>query len=333
MKIFLQSTTMVLSLFIFGTASWAGSVAIPNTFTANATAVAADVNANFGAVKTAVDDNDGRITTNGTDIAALQATIATLQITIGNLQTSLADKAAASHVHAQSDISNLTNDIGSLQVDSVPGLGTYLSLGNDANGYMTALFSGVNIQVINGVTQVTPNGLGNLIVGYNMNKAAGDFSCSDGQYNNVTDCASNGNTWALNHKSGSHNIVAGNNNSYSQHSGVVFGVRNIINRAYAGVTGGANNTASGVSASVSGGTEVIASGDASSVSGGFRNTASSSFSSVSGGTDNIARGYSSSVSGGRSNIANGFYSSVSGGNTRTSWSIDDWAAGSLWEDF
>lgn len=42
---------------------------IPNTFTAGTPAVAAQVNANFSAVKTAVDDNDARITTNAAAIA------------------------------------------------------------------------------------------------------------------------------------------------------------------------------------------------------------------------------------------------------------------------
>ena len=40
----------------------AGSVTIPNTFVAATPAVAAEVNANFAAVKLAVDDNDARIT-------------------------------------------------------------------------------------------------------------------------------------------------------------------------------------------------------------------------------------------------------------------------------
>ncbi len=39
----------------------AGTLTIPNTFSANTKAVAAEVNANFDAAKTAVDDNDSRI--------------------------------------------------------------------------------------------------------------------------------------------------------------------------------------------------------------------------------------------------------------------------------
>lgn len=51
----------------------AGSVTIPNTFTSGTPAVAGDVNDNFTAVKTAVDDNDARVTELETALAALQA--------------------------------------------------------------------------------------------------------------------------------------------------------------------------------------------------------------------------------------------------------------------
>ncbi|MBN4073295.1 hypothetical protein JYT23_00500 [Mariprofundus ferrooxydans] len=73
------------TLLISSTA-WAGALTIPNTFTAGTPAVAADVNANFTAAKTAVDDNNTRITantasatTNTTDIAANVTNITALQ--------------------------------------------------------------------------------------------------------------------------------------------------------------------------------------------------------------------------------------------------------------
>lgn len=57
---------LLVGLAIFGgvAALYAGTVTIPNTFTAGTTAVADEVNANFTAVKTAVDDNASNITTN-----------------------------------------------------------------------------------------------------------------------------------------------------------------------------------------------------------------------------------------------------------------------------
>ena len=57
----------------------AGSLTVPSTFTAGTPAVAAEVNANFTAVQNAVDDNDVRITTNGSDIATNASNITALQ--------------------------------------------------------------------------------------------------------------------------------------------------------------------------------------------------------------------------------------------------------------
>ncbi len=53
----------------------AGSVDIPNTFTAGETAKASEVNDNFSAIETAVDDNDSRITTNALNISDNSTTI------------------------------------------------------------------------------------------------------------------------------------------------------------------------------------------------------------------------------------------------------------------
>ena len=55
--------SLSLVLLVIPLAVAAGTVTVPNTFTNGTVADADEVNANFGAVKTAVDDNDGRITT------------------------------------------------------------------------------------------------------------------------------------------------------------------------------------------------------------------------------------------------------------------------------
>ena len=55
----------------------AADLTIPNTFTAGTPAVAADVNANFTAVESAVDDNNTNITTNATGITTNAAGIIT----------------------------------------------------------------------------------------------------------------------------------------------------------------------------------------------------------------------------------------------------------------
>ncbi len=280
-KISTHLILVIASLCTISTATLAGPVTIPNNFSADTPAVAAEVNANFSVVKTAVDDNDSRI-------AALEASITSLQ-----------------------------NSLAAIQNNSVLALDGKLVAITDNNGFDTAQFTGVNVQVINGVDQTTINGLGNLVIGYNNPRTAGALVCSNGQYADQPTCEGAGEIWAQNHKSGSHNLVAGDRNSYSQTSGVVFGAQNAVIRNYAGVSGGRAN---------------IAGGTYSSVSGGVFNEAIGDWSSVSGGQNNTASGSRSSVSGGRNNDANGDYSSTSGGNNRDVTGIDDWSAGSLFED-
>jgi hypothetical protein len=187
-------------------------------------------------------------------------------------------------------------------------------------------FDGCNVHIRSGAgtTDAVVNGLGNLIVGYNEDSP----------------------TPAV--RTGSHNLVVGQFHTYSSYGGFVAGMRNSLTEANASVSGGISNTASGSASSVSGGSGNTASGFLSSVSGGNQNTASqanasvsgggnntasSGSASVSGGSNNTASGPASSVSGGSGNTASGFFSSVSGGNSRSAPGADDWAAGSLFEDF
>jgi hypothetical protein len=213
------------------------------------------------------------------------------------------------------------------------------------------VISGVNVYIQNGLG-TTPcgigvcNGKGNLIVGYDENDEGEDED----------------------EKTGSHNVVIGARHTYTRHSGLVVGRNNEISGSGTAVTGGTENVASGFYSSVSGGWGNKATGGRSSVSGGDGNEASGSNSSVSGGNENIASGGNSSVSGGVSNEANGDNSSVSGGvlneasgenssvgggninkaqgvnstvsggynrSTCPTWPVcnEDWAAGSLYEDF
>lgn len=53
---------LVVGSGFFGGTAWAGTVTLPNTFTSGTPALAAEVNANFSAVKGAVDDNHTRLT-------------------------------------------------------------------------------------------------------------------------------------------------------------------------------------------------------------------------------------------------------------------------------
>lgn len=271
-------------LLVLGATPLIASIAIPHTFQSGETAVATEVNENFEALHDALNDALARIDDLETDLTVAQ------------------------------------NDLAAVQGNNALDLHDYVEVIADPNfqNEYTVRFSGVNVQIVNGLEETeTVNGLGNLIVGYNEARQSGVWVCSDGRYDNDTDCTSADETWAQNHKSGSHNIVGGLGSAYSGAGGLVVGLHNVINRHFATVSGGETNIASGLNSSVSGGWNNTASGEYSSVSGGRSNTASGGYSSASGGLDNTASGVYSSVSGGLINTASGGYSSVSGGLSNT----------------
>jgi hypothetical protein len=152
-------------------------------------------------------------------------------------------------------------------------------------------FSGANVQVVSGAgsTGAPVNGLGNLIVGYNANTGA-------------------------HARTGSHNVVVGDEHTYTSYAGAVFGETNTISGPAATVTGGAFNEASGDAASVAGGEDNHATGEEASVGGGQGNFAVGEYAWVGGGSSNTAAGYASGVSGGTGGHANGGTSSVFGGS-------------------
>ena len=294
---------VVVSLLLLGAeAAMAGNVSIPNTFTAHTPAVASQVNANFNAVATAVNGS-------ATDIANLQAALL-------SVQNQLATQ--------QSTINTLTSQLAAVQGSTVMALDANLAIvdvpdpNNAAILYRTVQFHDINVQVVNGTgNEETRNGLGNLVVGYNPINATARLACSIGEYSDQTTCQSNGGSWARNQRSGSHNLIVGRANAYSQYGGLVAGADNVANGIYASVSGGYFNVASGEKSAVSGGIYNEASGLVASVSGGDSGKASSDFSAVSGGYKNTASASHSSVSGGYSNTASGSSSSVSGGDFNT----------------
>jgi len=89
-----------------------------------------------------------------------------------------------------------------------------------------------------GVIPGCPNGLGNLIVGYNEPRVLDEDI-----------------------RTGSHNVVIGQEHNFSHFGGIVVGLRNAIRGNFAAVSGGNENTASGFSAVVSGGRNRTAEGD------------------------------------------------------------------------
>jgi hypothetical protein len=157
----------------------------------------------------------------------------------------------------------------------------------------TILFTGVNVQIIDGsgTTGGPPTGVGNLIIGYNEDTGFG----------------------SPHDRTGSHNLVIGEQHTFSGWSGIVAGRLNTIGAAYASVTAGYYNRATGKGSSVTGGRSNRAYGNYSSISAGYFHQASGWGSSVSGGTNNTAYADYASVSGGYMNRAYGYASSISGG--------------------
>ena len=161
--------------------------------------------------KDAVNDNDARI-------AVLEAALANANNNIAQLQASLA---------------TVVNS-------NVMLLDAFLtvSTGPDAK----ATLNGINLQIVNGMGATdTINGLGNLIIGYdeaNTDPSISPQYCSDVAFLNQTDCESAGNTWGISHKSGSHYLVLGAQNSYLQYGGMVAGTHSYGHGAYGTVTGG-----------------------------------------------------------------------------------------------
>lgn len=211
-------------------------------------------------------------------------------------------------------VAELEERLEIMEENTVLGLDGYVQLDRSVPGRPTAMFAGLNVQIVNGRGQTESiNGLGNLIVGYDEPRVGGVLMCSDGRYSTQSSCVGNGEVWSTIHKSGSHNVVVGKENNYSRYGGIVTGLANSITARFATVTGGLKNIARGLHSSVSGGTDNVVTGDRASVNGGLRNTAAGLYSNVTGGSDNTAAGERSSVTGGLYNKAEGIFASVTGG--------------------
>jgi len=327
-------------LLAITTTTWGGTVSVPITFQSGTPALASEVNANFQALVDAIDAQQAAIAQLQTDLGAAEAEIDQLQtdldaaeVTIGQLVND-AGIAAAAIVQlqndlnvAEADIASNENTIMTIQSNSVLALDGFLFLDIDANGYDTARFDAINVQVTNGLgaTNGLPgldaafggpvNGLGNVILGYNETHPVTPEVCESGQFDNQADCEANSWTWGAGQKTGSHNLIVGTGHNYTRHGNLVAGFANTVNARWASVSGGSQNIASGADSSISGGLQNVTRAFQSSVSGGRENRAIASRSSVSGGIRNEASGLNASVSAGRSNVASGESSSASGGQT------------------
>ena len=152
----------------------------------------------------------------------------------------------------------------------------------------TITFSGANIMLTNGTGDTaTPNGKGNLFVGYNA----------------YTD----------EERTGSHNVVVGDNNHYFGTAGLVVGTQNRLGGHGSAILGGRHNlvTANGSVAIAGLNSEVE--GDLSAALAGAYNAVPSVYGLALGGYNNDVMGDFAVVAGGQGNRASGDYSLAAGG--------------------
>lgn len=155
------------------------------------------------------------------------------------------------------------------------------------DGYPTIRITNANLQVVSGSgdTAGTPNGRGNIIIGYN------EVTIPDSP------------------RSGSHMLVIGPGHAYSGHSGAVIGVENESGNAYASATGIGNRALAFDST----------------INGGYNNFISvgADYSTISGGSQHTVTGQYITVLGGRNIVASANYNHGSWANNYVTWS-DDW---------
>jgi hypothetical protein len=145
---------------------------------------------------------------------------------------------------------------GDCQLQFATNGGTNLPCASQVGSEVYFTGCNVNVRSGSGSTEAPPNGLGNLVVGYNE---SGFCFLTPAPCNTDADCpGSVCETVAT--KSGSHNLVVGPDNTYTNSGGFVVGTFNTVSGLVASVSGGSSNVASGDGSSVSGGTSVTESG-------------------------------------------------------------------------
>jgi trimeric autotransporter adhesin len=230
-------------------------------------------------------------------VASLQRQVAAQEKTIAALQNRVSDQAST---------------ITALRGSKVMALNPFLTItaagrAGAVNGVAgpNVVLKGVNLQIKSATAEGDSSGLGNLIVGWNDSP----------------------NPLPLPFRSGSNNLIVGDNNNFTSSGSFVAGLQNTVSGNEASVLGGQRNIASGQFASVGGGGNNTASGFMASVGGGALNIASGGYASVSGGNSNTASGADASVSGGYTNTASTDSASVSGGQNITQNNNSGWSAG------
>jgi len=222
----------------------------------------------------------------------------------------------------QQKILDLEARIADLESNTVVALDGYLSLEASDPSRPIVLLAGANLQVVDGggAGSTEPNGLGNVIIGYDQPfvPREGDVEvCSLGDFRTQEECEAAGRVWAMQHKSGSHNLVIGDGHRYSWMYGVVAGSNDTINNDSSSAIGARYGIAEGRRAVIMGGSSHVAGGNNAAVLGGWGNQATGIASMISGGVHNSATVQGATVTGGNWNVAEGSNSTVSGGSYNT----------------
>ena len=270
----------------------------------------------------------------------------------------LAAAPASSLAQSRPSIADLQAQIATMQAalatDTVPGLASYLSVDATNPAQPAVRVSGANLHVVNGLgATATINGVGNLIIGYDRPRPAGSgddfFTCSRRWQRFQAGCLGTGGVWALNHKTGSHNLIVGDDHNYAVWGSILSGYRNHAGADGTVLMGGSFNWAAGDQDSIFGGSSNVVEGYNSVVAGGFSNrmllgsysgiyggsdnTVYSHYSVVLGGYGNLSQGHTTTITGGLNNDATGNFATVSGGANRSAFGHLDWVAGGLFQDF
>jgi hypothetical protein len=168
---------------------------------------------------------------------------------------------------------------------------------NDGTGHYvkTIVFSGVNIQLVNGLNATeSDNSAGNIIVGYNEQTNPSGL------------------------RTGSHNIALGQNNQYTEYAGIVGGERNAIKSPFSSIIGGTDNLTNvnnGEGGIIIGAQNSETQGNHGVIVGGLSHLTSweNDGGVIVGGEGNVVRFDNSVIVGGRTNQADAMNSVVVGG--------------------
>jgi hypothetical protein len=180
-------------------------------------------------------------------VANLQAANAAQATSIANLQTALTKEAADRKTYADAAGTSALNGAkaysDSLTAPLADKLTHFSRNGNEI------FITGANLNIRNGTgyTYQQINGLGNLIIGYNELRTGAN---------------------TVNTRSGSHNLILGFNQNYSQAGALMLGAANSSTGHFASVLGGTGNISGGLYAVVVGGYDNQATGNWSTVLGG-----------------------------------------------------------------